>query len=553
MTLTKISNICLLTTILLGTTTTFVHAETQKPVAESNQPSPSSISQMTNSSIDEASNLIKGTYSTKNMPCTSGSSSQETASTTSKETEESSQETNTNENKKALKAGFTKQQIKQIKNIPSLTPVTPNQITNFLQSLTGDQAKIVNEAKKYLGVPYVWGGTTPSGFDCSGFVQYVFKHALNINLPRVTTQQETCGTEVSLNALQPGDLVFYGSRGATYHVAIYIGDGLIIHSPQPGQKICIVQMKYFMPQFARRIIKDSSSSSIKKLPPKNVKQPTASKGINYESHISKVGWMNNVTDGSLSGSVGYNLPMEAIKISLGNKNLQGSVEYRVHVQNLGWQPWIKNGEIAGITGKSLQLEAIQIRLTGEAANCYDIEYQAHIANKGWLAWCKNGEVAGTTGQKLGMQAIKIKIVRKKITQGSAILPKEGLAYRTHLSYEGWLGYVQDNQLSGTTGLNIPVEFLDLYLNGSKKDIEMDAHVANKGWLKNCGGTTGECHTLQAIKIRLKNGLEKKYDIVYRTHVQNLGWQPWVKNNEIAGTTGKSLAIQAIQIKLIKKE
>ena len=89
---------------------------------------------------------------------------------------------------------------------------------------TAQQQKVVQEANKYLGVPYVSGGNTPKGFDCSGLTQYVYSHAVNISLPRVTTAQEKVGSEVSLNSLQPGDLLFYGMRGNTTHVGIYIGN-----------------------------------------------------------------------------------------------------------------------------------------------------------------------------------------------------------------------------------------------------------------------------------------------------------------------------------------
>lgn len=119
---------------------------------------------------------------------------------------------------------------------------------------TVQQQKVVQEAKKYLGVPYVVGGNTPAGFDCSGLTQYVYSHAVNISLPRVTTDQEKMGSEVSLNSLQPGDLLFYGQRGHTTHVGIYIGNNLMIHSPQPGQNVTTVNIKYYYPSFARRIL-----------------------------------------------------------------------------------------------------------------------------------------------------------------------------------------------------------------------------------------------------------------------------------------------------------
>lgn len=163
----------------------------------------------------------------------------------------------------ALKAGYTSEQYNSIMKIPKLDSVEP--IPDIMRTAS-QQSQIVTEAKKYLGVPYLWGGSTPAGFDCSGFTQYVYKNAVNVSLPRITTQQETQGTEVSLNALQPGDLVFYGSRGNTYHVAIYIGNNQIIHSPQPGETVKIVNMAYFMPNFARRIVSGSTTTTNTRTP-----------------------------------------------------------------------------------------------------------------------------------------------------------------------------------------------------------------------------------------------------------------------------------------------
>ncbi|QAR35436.1 C40 family peptidase [Latilactobacillus curvatus] len=137
----------------------------------------------------------------------------------------------------------------------SFTNATPVQA-----AVNSKQQAVVSLAQQQVGKPYVWGATGPNSFDCSGLVQYVYSHAAGINLPRVTNQQESCGSEVSLNALEPGDLLFWGNRGSTYHVAIYIGSGNFVQAPEPGQNVKVTNMKYYYPSFARRVMSDAPDS-----------------------------------------------------------------------------------------------------------------------------------------------------------------------------------------------------------------------------------------------------------------------------------------------------
>ena len=103
-------------------------------------------------------------------------------------------------------------------------------------SVTGNQ--IAAKAKQYLGVPYKWGGTTPSGFDCSGFVYYVYR-SMGINISRTIATMNSQGTKVSKSDLQPGDIVIFQNtyKSGLSHVGIYVGDGKFIHAPSSGKVV----------------------------------------------------------------------------------------------------------------------------------------------------------------------------------------------------------------------------------------------------------------------------------------------------------------------------
>lgn len=142
------------------------------------------------------------------------------------------------------------------------TPVVYDKTADMsIQSLEGSEKGqlVVATAKKYLGVPYVWAGTSPSGFDCSGLVQYVFRE-LGVSLNRVAADQTAHGIPVSRENLLPGDIVFFHNTNKytrINHVGIYVGDGNFIHAPQTGDvvKITTLDSGYYAGTFvtARRI------------------------------------------------------------------------------------------------------------------------------------------------------------------------------------------------------------------------------------------------------------------------------------------------------------
>ncbi len=137
------------------------------------------------------------------------------------------------------------------------TAATPATATTSSGGPTG--ADVVADAKKYLGIPYVWGGESTSGLDCSGLVQKTFGD-LGISLPRVAADQAHSGTPVaSLADAQPGDLLFFGNPA--YHVAIYAGNNQLIESPEPGKTVHITDV-YQTPTSIRRVVPDAGTPAV---------------------------------------------------------------------------------------------------------------------------------------------------------------------------------------------------------------------------------------------------------------------------------------------------
>jgi len=278
--------------------------------------------------------------------------------------------------------------------------------------------------------------------------------------------------------------------------------------------------------------------------------------LGVRAHVQNDGWQSwEKANGSGNtvqvGTTGRSLRMEELEFSLAGA--PGGVQVQAHVQNIGWQAV---GTAGGTHGKSLRVEAIRIMLTGEASEWYDVSYCAHVQNLGWRPWTSNGGLAGTTGQSLRVEAFQIKLVKK----GSETAPSEGIVdvrTQAHVQNDGWGGWTRGGETAGTSGRGLRMEALCYQVDPGvfEGGIECNAHVQNIGWTgygKDAAGTTGRGLRMEAMQFKLTGPLAEHYDVVYRAHVQNLGWQPWTLNGGVAGTTGQSLRVEALQIKLMRK-
>lgn len=337
-------------------------------------------------------------------------------------------------------------------------------------------------------------------------------------------------------------------------------------------------------------------------------------GVQYNVRVENSGWQETMENGEFAGTEGKGLKLEAIKISLINMG-DVSVKYQAHVQDVGWQSWKSDGQRAGMAdGQSKRIEAIKIQL--EQSEDYSIMYRVHIQNIGWQSWKSDGEIAGTEGQSLRIEAIEIKVVDKikkaKINIDSPV--SDGTIFNQEsFTIKGWkvsnvsntklkiflddvlideskyefstkdsifdevLGYgtkfenptpafscnVSTNNLS--SGIhNIKVVAYTPEEEVINEDIvkctifcdfhvSYCSHVQNVGWQdyvkeKSTSGTEGRSLRLEAMRIKLNNA-PKGVKIKYKAHVQNIGWQGWCTDNQLAGTEGQFLRMEAVQIQL----
>ncbi|KRM00261.1 NlpC/P60 family protein [Liquorilactobacillus satsumensis] len=173
-------------------------------------------------------NKAAATVTTNKTTSTADSSSSTTATTTN------TTSTNTNSNVQTVAVKSTS--------------------TSSTTQSSMDTSSVVSAALSLtkMGIPYVWGGSSLSGMDCSGLTAYVYSQ-FGVSLPHNTVSQEGYVTYESVSQAEPGDLLFWGSKGSSYHVAIYIGGGQFVHAPTEGENVKVGSISSFAPSFAGRL------------------------------------------------------------------------------------------------------------------------------------------------------------------------------------------------------------------------------------------------------------------------------------------------------------
>ncbi|MGG1676521.1 NlpC/P60 family protein [Neobacillus sp. NRS-1170] len=144
--------------------------------------------------------------------------------------------------------------------------------------------KVADIALDYIGVPYVWGGTSPKGFDCSGFTSFTYKQA-GVTLPRTASDQYTKGQAVSKSNLTEGDLVFFSTyKAGASHVGIYLGDNKFVHASSSGVKISSLGESYYTSTYiGSKRIGNTTNGWVH----------SGSKWYFYKNEVKQTGWIKD--------------------------------------------------------------------------------------------------------------------------------------------------------------------------------------------------------------------------------------------------------------------
>ncbi len=238
------------------------------------------------------------------------------------------------------------------------------------------------------------------------------------------------------------------------------------------------------------------------------------------------------------------------------------VSYHTHVQTFGWEKdWKENGAVSGTVGQAKRLEGIEIKVDGVEG--LGISYRTHVQSIGWQGYVSDGKMAGTEGQSKRLEAIQIKLT------GDAAADYD-VYYCVHVQTYGWLNWAKNDEMAGTSGYSKRLEGICVKIQkkgeaapaplGTRSvaalhgTVAYQTHVQSYGWQGYVSdgaisGTTGQSKRLEGIRIRFGDQPLPGF-IQYKTHIQGIGWESgWRGTDMMSGTEGQSRRLEAIRIRL----
>ncbi|HEN9058766.1 TPA: GBS Bsp-like repeat-containing protein [Streptococcus agalactiae] len=294
--------------------------------------------------------------------------------------------------------------------------------------------------------------------------------------------------------------------------------------------------------------------------------------VTYSAHVQDIGWQKSVDNATVSGTVGQEKQVEAIKLSIkAPEGITGKLSYKTYVKGQGWQSSVESGQVSGTVGQSKPIEALSINLTDNLQKLYDVYYRVHVQDIGWMAWAKNGAYAGTLEMSKRLEAYEVKFTLKGQSVLTPTILKEErpvLNYQVKVGQNGWQSNKLEGQMAGTLGESKALDGVKFTLSTLKYgDILYRTHVQDKGWMawqknNSVAGTVGESKRLEALEVKLvakasdfssqtdHSFLEMKHPgLSYQTYLQKDGWKPTVLEGQLGGSIGLSKSIKAIKLNL----
>ena len=236
-----------------------------------------------------------------------------------------------------------------------------------------------------------------------------------------------------------------------------------------------------------------------------------------------------------------------------------SVSYRVHVQNVGTQSWRSDGQTAGTSGRSLRLESIEFKVSSDLSGA--IYCRVHVQNDGWQR--QQGAVVGGSA-KSGTEGRSLRLEAVEFTLSGELSKWYDVFYRVHVQNDGWQDWKNNGQLAGTSGRSLRLEALEIKLvekasaptawaSDGSPGLVYRAHVQNVGWQPQVAsgqtaGTSGQSLRVEALQVWLE-GAAYSGGVTCQAHVQNIGWQKAASNGAVSGTTGRGLRVEALRLTL----
>ena len=269
----------------------------------------------------------------------------------------------------------------------------------------------------------------------------------------------------------------------------------------------------------------------------------------------KVGaaWQEAHIDGAYAQTDLESKGICGIKLAVAG-DVDAHIQYQIHTIRAGWKPSAKDGAATSVSGSD-RIDAIRVSLTGELSRRYDVSYRVFAQGTGWQEWVVDARTAGNTEHGTRLLALQVKLEKREVeraTENAGIL---GVEYRVQ-SASGWSSGVKDYALAGTTGQNIRLTGFQIGIDPGAYDgsLQYRVHLLTSGWTKwrSSWKPIADKGSIDAIELRLTGEIAAAYDIVYRPHVSNVGWQRRMRNGETAGIAGSGLQIEAIRVKLEPK-